>query len=67
MRAFLTIILFFTIQLTFGQKTKGYFNEEVKEAQRKTAQSIITALEKGEVELAAKYFDNSIKELKKIE
>jgi hypothetical protein len=64
MKTFLTAILLLTIQLTFGQKAKDYFNEEVKDAQRTTAQSIMTALENGEIELAAKYFDNSISDLK---
>jgi SUMO ligase MMS21 Smc5/6 complex component len=61
---FLTAILLLTIQLTFGQKIKSYINEEVKDAQLTNVQSIMTALENGEVESAAKYFDNSIHDLK---
>jgi len=64
MKTFSIALFLLITQLNFGQKAKDYFNDEVKDAQRKTAMSVMTALEKGEIELATNYFDNSISELK---
>ncbi|QKX06191.1 hypothetical protein HN014_15155 [Aquimarina sp. TRL1] len=64
MKTFSIVLFLLIAQLNFGQTAKDYFNDEVKNAQRKTARSIMTALEKGATELAMNYFDNSINELK---
>jgi len=64
MRTFLIITCSLIINLTSGQTAKDYFNEEVKDAQLATAQTIMTALENGKIELAGMFFDDSIKNLR---
>lgn len=64
MRTFLIITCSLIINLASGQTAKDYFNEEVKDAQLATAQTIMTALENGKIELAEMFFDDSIKNLR---